>query len=75
MEYPPQDDLFDAVGDLGITADSIVVIICKTYACFYQVMAPASFAPFNMPGCKMSASLMAAMTSGCEKRGSFPLSG
>ncbi|HAR96703.1 MAG TPA: hypothetical protein DCR97_12195 [Deltaproteobacteria bacterium] len=39
-EYPPQDDLFDAVGDLGITADSIVVIICKTYACFYQVMAP-----------------------------------
>lgn len=39
-EFPPEDDLFDAVGDLGIGADSIVVIVCKTYACFYQVMAP-----------------------------------
>lgn len=39
-EYPPEDDLFDAIGDLGIRQDSIVVIICKTYTCFYQVMAP-----------------------------------
>jgi hypothetical protein len=39
-ELPPEDDLFDAVGDSGIEADSIVVIICKIYHCFYQVMAP-----------------------------------
>jgi thiosulfate/3-mercaptopyruvate sulfurtransferase len=39
-EYPPEDDLFDAIGDLGIRQDSIVVIICKAYTCFYQVMAP-----------------------------------
>lgn len=39
-EFPPQDDLFDTLGDLGIRNDSIVVIICKTYTCFYQVMAP-----------------------------------
>jgi thiosulfate/3-mercaptopyruvate sulfurtransferase len=39
-EYPPEDDLFDAVGDLGIRPDSMVVIVCKSYSCFYQVMAP-----------------------------------
>jgi thiosulfate/3-mercaptopyruvate sulfurtransferase len=39
-ELPPEDDLFDAIGDSGITANSIVVVICKTYHCFYQVMAP-----------------------------------
>ena len=39
-EYPPEDELFDAIGDLGIRQNSLVVIICKTYACFYQVMAP-----------------------------------
>lgn len=39
-EYPPEDELFDAIGDLGIRQNSLVVIICKTYTCFYQVMAP-----------------------------------
>ena len=39
-EYPREDDLFDAVGGLGIRADSEVVIICQTYHCFYQPMAP-----------------------------------
>ncbi len=39
-EFPPEDDLFDAIGDLGIRSDSLVVIVCKTYHCFYQVMAP-----------------------------------
>ncbi len=39
-EYPPEDDLFDSIGDLGIRSDSHVVIVCKTYHCFYQVMAP-----------------------------------
>jgi len=39
-EYPPEDDLFDAIGDLGIRPDSHAVIICKTFVCFYQVMAP-----------------------------------
>ena len=39
-EFPRQDDLFDAVGDLGIRPDSLVVVVCKTYTCFYQVMAP-----------------------------------
>lgn len=39
-ELPPEDDLFDAIGYSGVKADSIVVIICKTYHCFYQVMAP-----------------------------------
>jgi thiosulfate/3-mercaptopyruvate sulfurtransferase len=39
-ELLQKDDLFDAIGDSGIAADSIVVIICKTYHCFYQVMAP-----------------------------------
>ncbi|MCX5833500.1 MAG: sulfurtransferase [Deltaproteobacteria bacterium] len=39
-EYPREDDLFDSIGDLGIRADSHVVIICKTYHCFYQAMAP-----------------------------------
>jgi thiosulfate/3-mercaptopyruvate sulfurtransferase len=39
-EYPQEDDLFEAVGDLGIRADSYVVIVCMTYHCFYQVMAP-----------------------------------
>ncbi|OGP67540.1 MAG: hypothetical protein A2W27_02455 [Deltaproteobacteria bacterium RBG_16_44_11] len=39
-ELPSEDDLFETIGDSGIKADSIVVIICKTYHCFYQVMAP-----------------------------------
>ncbi len=39
-EYPREDDLFDAIGSLGIRSDSLVVIICQTYHCFYQVMAP-----------------------------------
>ncbi|HOD34877.1 MAG TPA: rhodanese-like domain-containing protein [Syntrophales bacterium] len=39
-EYPPEDDLFDAIGDLGIRPNSMVVIVCRTFACFYQVMAP-----------------------------------
>ena len=39
-EYPPEDDLFDSIGGLGIRSDSHVVIVCKTYHCFYQVMAP-----------------------------------
>jgi thiosulfate/3-mercaptopyruvate sulfurtransferase len=39
-ELPPEDDLFDTIGDLGLQPDSIVVIVCKTYHCFYQVMAP-----------------------------------
>jgi thiosulfate/3-mercaptopyruvate sulfurtransferase len=39
-EYPREDDLFDAIGSLGIRADSLVVIICQTYHCFFQVMAP-----------------------------------
>lgn len=39
-EYPREDDLFEAIGDLGIQANSYVVIVCKTYHCFYQVMAP-----------------------------------
>jgi thiosulfate/3-mercaptopyruvate sulfurtransferase len=39
-EFPRSDDLFDCVGDLGIRADSLVVIVCKTYTCFYQIMAP-----------------------------------
>lgn len=40
MEFPREDDLFEGIGNLGIRADSIVVIVCKTYHCFYQVMAP-----------------------------------
>jgi len=40
LEFPPEDDLFDTIGDLGIKPDSMVVIICKTYHCFYQAMAP-----------------------------------
>lgn len=39
-EYPREDDLFDAIGGFGIRADSQVVLICQTYHCFYQVMAP-----------------------------------
>jgi thiosulfate/3-mercaptopyruvate sulfurtransferase len=40
IEFPREDDLFEGIGDLGIRSDSIVVIVCKTYHCFYQVMAP-----------------------------------
>jgi thiosulfate/3-mercaptopyruvate sulfurtransferase len=39
-ELPPPDELFETIGDLGIRADSIVVLVCSTYHCFYQVMAP-----------------------------------
>lgn len=51
-ELPPEDDLFDAVGDSGIEADSIVVIICKTYHCFYQVMAPRVLCTLQYAGLK-----------------------
>ena len=51
-EYPPEDDLFEAIGDLGIRKDSIVVIICKTYSCFYQVMAPRVLCTLQYVGLK-----------------------
>ncbi|MCX5841203.1 MAG: rhodanese-like domain-containing protein, partial [Deltaproteobacteria bacterium] len=49
-ELPPEDDLFDAIGDSGIAADSIVVVICKTYHCFYQVMAPSVLCTLQYAG-------------------------
>jgi len=51
-EFPPEDDLFDAVGDLGIRPDSLVVIVCKTYHCFYQVMAPRVLCTLQYAGLK-----------------------
>jgi thiosulfate/3-mercaptopyruvate sulfurtransferase len=51
-ELPPEDDLFDAIGDSGIEADSIVVIICKTYHCFYQVMGPRILCTLQYAGMK-----------------------
>jgi len=51
-EYPPEDELFDAIGDLGIGKDSLVVIICKTYICFYQVMAPRVLTTLQYVGLK-----------------------
>lgn len=51
-EYPPEDELFDAIGDLGIQQDSLVVIICKTYTCFYQVMAPRVLSTLQYVGLK-----------------------
>jgi thiosulfate/3-mercaptopyruvate sulfurtransferase len=39
-EYPAPDELFDAIGALGIGQNSRVVIVCRTHHCFYQVMAP-----------------------------------
>ncbi|MFH1078969.1 MAG: rhodanese-like domain-containing protein [Pseudomonadota bacterium] len=51
-ELLPEDDLFDAIGDSGIKADSIVVIICKTYHCFYQVMAPRVLCTLQYAGLK-----------------------
>jgi len=51
-EYPPEDDLFDAIGDLGIKPDSMVVIVCKTYHCFYQAMAPRVLCTLQYAGLK-----------------------
>jgi thiosulfate/3-mercaptopyruvate sulfurtransferase len=51
-EYPPEDDLFDTIGDLGLGQDSIVVIVCKTYHCFYQVMAPRVLCTLQYAGLK-----------------------
>jgi thiosulfate/3-mercaptopyruvate sulfurtransferase len=51
-EFPPTDDLFDAIGDLGIKPDSSVVIVCKTYHCFYQVMAPRVLCNLQYAGLK-----------------------
>lgn len=39
-ELPPPDELVETIGDLGIGPDSLVVLVCSTYHCFYQVMAP-----------------------------------
>jgi thiosulfate/3-mercaptopyruvate sulfurtransferase len=52
MEFPPEDDLFDMIGDLGLSQDSIVVIVCKTYHCFYQVMAPRVLCTLQYGGLK-----------------------
>jgi len=51
-EYPPEDDLLDAIGDLGIREDSLVVIICKNYTCFYQVMAARVLITLQYAGLK-----------------------
>lgn len=51
-EYPPEDDLFDAIGELGIRTDSLVVIVCKTCVCFYQVMAPRVLSTLQYVGLK-----------------------
>ena len=51
-EFPPEDDLFDAIGDLGIQSDSLVVIVCRTYHCFYQVMAPRVLCTLQYAGLK-----------------------
>jgi len=51
-EFPPEDDLFDTIGDLGLQPDSIVVIVCKTYHCFYQVMAPRVLCTLQYAGLK-----------------------
>jgi len=51
-EFPPTDDLFDAIGDLGIKPDSMVVIVCKTNYCFYQVMAPRVLCNLQYAGLK-----------------------
>jgi thiosulfate/3-mercaptopyruvate sulfurtransferase len=50
--FPREDDLFEAIGDLGIRSDSIVVIVCKTYHCFYQVMAPRVLCTLEYAGLK-----------------------
>ncbi|MCK9197246.1 MAG: sulfurtransferase [Syntrophales bacterium] len=52
LEFPPEDDLFDTIGDLGIKPDSTVVIICKTYHCFFQAMAPRVLFTLQYAGLK-----------------------
>ncbi len=38
-EVPQQDDLFEAIGDTGIKPDSLVVIVCSSSYCYYDVEA------------------------------------
>lgn len=38
-EIPRQDDLFDAVGDAGIKPHSLVVVVCSSSYCYYDVEA------------------------------------
>ncbi len=39
MEIPYEDDLFDAMGDVGIRPDSLVAVVCNMVDCYYQVQA------------------------------------
>lgn len=36
-EVPEKDDLFDAMGDVGIKPDSLVVVVCSAAYCYYDV--------------------------------------
>lgn len=38
-EVPQQDDLFDSIGDAGIRPDSLVVVVCSSSYCYYDVEA------------------------------------